>query len=258
MEVKKFNASLKVQLQQALTLPQFPLSAKYDIEWANENEMGPSAIWLAEFLMEKMHLEKGMKVLDLGCGKAMSSIFLAGEFGVRVWATDLWISAEDNAARIAEQGFAEQITPVHAECHNLPYEYEFFDAIVSLDSYHYYGTDEMYLNYITRYLKKGGQIGIVVPSVIEEFNGRIPEHLLPYWEPYLFTHHSEGWWKALWERSWKVDVAVADYMPDGYGNWLKWDKTLKETGVLQRGGNVEMLEADGGNFTFARVIAAKK
>ena len=40
-----------------------------------------------------MPIEPGMKVLDLGCGKAMSSIFLAREFRVSVWATDLWIPA---------------------------------------------------------------------------------------------------------------------------------------------------------------------
>ena len=29
-----------------------------------------------------------MRVLDLGCGRAMSSIFLRREFGVQVWATE--------------------------------------------------------------------------------------------------------------------------------------------------------------------------
>jgi hypothetical protein len=32
-------------------------------------------------------------VLDLGCGRASSSIFLRREFGVQVWAADLWFSA---------------------------------------------------------------------------------------------------------------------------------------------------------------------
>jgi cyclopropane fatty-acyl-phospholipid synthase-like methyltransferase len=37
-----------------------------------------------------------MRVLDLGCGRAMSSIFLRRQFGVQVWATDLWFSASEN------------------------------------------------------------------------------------------------------------------------------------------------------------------
>ena len=43
-------------------------------------------------------IEPGTRVLDLGCGRAMTSIFLAREFGAEVWATDLWIAAEDNEA----------------------------------------------------------------------------------------------------------------------------------------------------------------
>ncbi|MEZ5227484.1 MAG: hypothetical protein R2710_12635 [Acidimicrobiales bacterium] len=46
--------------------------------------MGPNALWLTEALTEVMTIEPGMKVLDLGCGKAMSSIFLAKEFGAQV------------------------------------------------------------------------------------------------------------------------------------------------------------------------------
>ena len=85
---------------------------------------------------------------------------------------------------------------------------------------------------IKNYLKIDGQVGIVVPSVYKEFEGEISEHLRPYWEPYLFTHHSADWWKAIWERSWAVDVKTSDYIPDGYENWLKWDKTLKEAGIF--------------------------
>jgi cyclopropane fatty-acyl-phospholipid synthase-like methyltransferase len=48
---------------------------------------------LTEALSQVMTLEPGMRVLDMGCGRAVSSIFLAKEFGLQVWATDLWIAA---------------------------------------------------------------------------------------------------------------------------------------------------------------------
>jgi len=38
---------------------------------------------------------------------------------------------------------------------------EFFDAIISIDSFMYYGTDDLYLSYLARFLKPGGKIGIV-------------------------------------------------------------------------------------------------
>lgn len=248
----------KEQLQKLLTLEQFPRSAKYDIEWLNENEMGPTSTWLAEFLLEKIELKPGMKVLDLGCGKALSSIFIAKEFDVQVWATDLWIKPTDNNKRIKECGVEDLVYPIYADAHQLPFADEFFDVIISLDAYHYFGTAEMYLESLIRYLKPGGQIGIVVPGVHKEFDSKIPDKLKKYWEPYLFTHHTPKWWKELWERSEKVNVEIADAMPNGYENWLKWDKTLKEAGILKRSGDVEMLEADGGNFTFTRVIANRR
>jgi len=58
--------------------------------------MGPNSLWLTEWLCEAIDLKPNMRVLDLGCGKAISSVFLAKEFGVQVWAYDLWIKATDN------------------------------------------------------------------------------------------------------------------------------------------------------------------
>ncbi len=43
--------------------------------------MGPNVLWLTEALSQVMELKRGMRVLDMGCGKAVSSIFLAREFG---------------------------------------------------------------------------------------------------------------------------------------------------------------------------------
>ncbi|MDH3754902.1 MAG: methyltransferase domain-containing protein, partial [Acidimicrobiia bacterium] len=95
-----------------------------------KNQMGPNALWLTESLTEVMTIEPGMSVLDLGCGSAMSSIFLAKEFGARVWATDLWVAAADNQQRIVEAGVGDLVTPIHAEAHTLPFATDFFDAIV--------------------------------------------------------------------------------------------------------------------------------
>jgi cyclopropane fatty-acyl-phospholipid synthase-like methyltransferase len=223
-----------------------------------ENEMGPTSLWLMEYLVENIKLEKGMRVLDLGCGKAVSSIFLAREFGVNVIAADLWIDATENVKRIKEKGMEKEILPINLEAHNIPFAKECFDAILSVDSYQYYGTNELYLDFISQYLKPCGQIGIVVPAVKKEFDDKIPEQLKPYWEPDMYTHHTIEWWRKLWGHSEGIEIEVADEMPNGYSNWLLWDKTLKETGVLKRSGDVELLEASEENFTFMRIIGRKK
>jgi cyclopropane fatty-acyl-phospholipid synthase-like methyltransferase len=245
-------------LQEKLTLNQFPLSAEYDLKWVIENEMGPSSLWLMEFLLEEIRLEKGMRVLDLGCGKAMSSIFLAKEFDVQIIAADLWINATENMKRIKEKNIETNVFPINAEAHNLPFADECFDVIVSVDSYHYYGTSDLYLDNILRYLKPSGQIGIVIPSVKKELGEEIPEKLKPYWESDMYCFHTIDWWKKHWSHNEKIDIEIADTMPNGYENWLLWDKTLKGFNVLKRSGDVELLEADNGNFTFARIIGKKK
>ena len=50
--------------------------------------------------------------------------------------------------------------PIHADARSLPFAADFFDAVVSIDFLVYYGTDDLYLNYLTRFVKPGGQMGI--------------------------------------------------------------------------------------------------
>lgn len=71
--------------------------------------MGPNALWLTEWLCESMVFTPGMRVLDMGCDRAMSPIFLAKEFGVQVWANDPWVSASDNWQRIREAGVDDEL-----------------------------------------------------------------------------------------------------------------------------------------------------
>ena len=129
--------------------PHFPRAAKYHPDWiAASASGGANSLWLTEWLANGLRLQPGMRVLDLGCGLAASSIFLHREFGVEVWATDLWFSASDNQKRIrdaAARTACAQSTPTRVRCHSRT---EFFDAIVSIDSFFYYGTDDLYLNYL--------------------------------------------------------------------------------------------------------------
>jgi cyclopropane fatty-acyl-phospholipid synthase-like methyltransferase len=103
---------------------------------------------MTERLTAAMDLRPGMRVLDLGCGRAASSIFLRREFGVHVWAADLWFSVFENIQRIRDAGVEDAVFPIHADARSLPFAAEFFDAITCIDSFVYYGTDDLYLNYL--------------------------------------------------------------------------------------------------------------
>ena len=75
----------------------FPKASAYHPDWVKASVSGgANALWLTEWLSGAMDLRPGMRVLDLGCGRAASSVFLHREFGVQVWATDLWFAATEN------------------------------------------------------------------------------------------------------------------------------------------------------------------
>lgn len=235
----------------------FPRASKYDPEWMKTNMMGPNSIYLLERLADWMNLKPGMKILDLGCGRAISSIFLAKEFGVQVWATDLWISATDNYKRFIEAGVSEQVFPIHAEAHNLPYADGFFDAVISIDAYHYFGTEENYIDtHCARLLKPAGEIGIVVPGLTRELkNGEIPRGLEPFWEEDYNTFHDHKWWASLWNKSNLINLVHSECMQDGKKIWYE---SIWQQGIHGSDSDRKFLEADKTDMLTMVMVTGKK
>ena len=88
-----------------LSNPRFPRASKYHPDWVIANASGgANALQLADWLSQAVEIRPEMRVLDLGCGKASTSIFFAREFGCQVYACDLWFSASDNQKRIVDAG----------------------------------------------------------------------------------------------------------------------------------------------------------
>jgi cyclopropane fatty-acyl-phospholipid synthase-like methyltransferase len=233
----------------------FPRSSQYNWDWVHEGSMGSHALWMAEWLTERMELRPGMRVLDLGCGKAKSSVFLAREFGVEVWATDLWIAATENWQRIRDAGLEKQVYPIHADARALPFAAEFFDAITAIDCYSYFGTDDLYLNYLAQFVKPGGQIGIAGAGLVEEITGPVPEHLREMWSQDFWCVHSAGWWRQHWERTGLLDIEVADRMTDGWNLWSHWQRAAWPDNTTE----IAAVEADAGRYlTYIRAVARRR
>jgi cyclopropane fatty-acyl-phospholipid synthase-like methyltransferase len=196
-----------------------------------------------------------MRVLDLGCGRAVSSIFLHREFGVRVWAADLWFSADENARRVRDAGVENGVFPIHSDARSLPFAAEFFDAVVSIDSFFYYGTDDLYLNYLARFVKPGGQLGFAGAGLQKEIEGPIPEHLRAWWTQDLWCLHSAAWWRRHWERTGIVEIEISEAMPDGGQLWLDWHRKNWPDNVAE----IEALEADSGAYIgYCRQVARRR
>jgi cyclopropane fatty-acyl-phospholipid synthase-like methyltransferase len=210
---------------------------------------------MTEWLAGVLDLRPGMRVLDLGCGRAMSSIFLHKEFGLQVWATDLWFSVNENLQRIRDAGLQDGVFPIHADARSLPFAIEFFDAIISIDSFIYYGTDDLYLNYLARFVKPGGQIAIAGAGLMEEFNGIVPDHLRAWWTNDLWCLHSAPWWKTHWQRTGIMDIEVADTLPDGWRLWKDWHLAIAPDNAKE----IQALEVDRGRYLgYVRLVGRRK
>jgi SAM-dependent methyltransferase len=236
--------------------PDYPRTSTYDPAWVWDNGMGWPVLWATEALAEKMQLRPGMRVLDLGCGKAMSSIFLAKEYGVQVWAVDLWISATDNACRIREMGLDDLVFPLHADAHALPFAEDFFDAILSIGSYHYFGTDDCYLPGFIRLVKPGGQFGMCSPGLTAEFGRDVPPHLREEYAKEWYAFHSPDWWRWHWEKTGLVDIEVADLVPGGWDLWMQYEQVAMQ--MLNREPYQPLIQDKGRYIGFPWLVARRK
>jgi hypothetical protein len=178
---------------------------------------------------------------------------------VQVWATDLWIPATENAKRISEAGISERVFPIHANARELPYAEGFFDAITCIDAYIYFGTDDLYLDYLVKFVRPGGQIGIVVPGFMQELDGPLPEHLKPFWAQECWSWHTADWWRNLWQRTGLVRVEDAHSMVDGWRLYLQWKRALSDAGANRWPHDIAVLEADAGRYIgFIRMMGRRQ
>ena len=216
----------------------------FDDDFMSENMMGPNSVRVLEEMVEDLHLEEGMRVLDLGCGKGLTSIYLARKFGVTVYATDLWIPATENYRRFKEQGLEDRIIPIHADAHDLPYADEFFDCIISVDSFHYFGYEKEYLDeHLAPLLKKGGKIIVGVPGLQNEFVNEVPEEMKPYYK-LEYHFHTCSWWKDLWSKSdivGNIECRDLSCHEQAWKDWLKCDNEYAKQ-------DIDMMKAEGGKY----------
>jgi cyclopropane fatty-acyl-phospholipid synthase-like methyltransferase len=193
----------------------FPLSAQYDKNWIKKNSLGENVLYNLECLCEVMCFKEGMRVLDLGCGKVLSGIFLSKEFSVEVWAVDQYISPSENYERISEMNCEKSVFPLKLNARELPFTPNFFDAIVVVDSYMYFGTDERFTPYLCQFLKPGGCIGIVDICFSKEINylAELPEYLREHYQDKWYFVHSLEWWVKLWKKTGHLKIQTAEIVP---------------------------------------------
>ena len=233
-------------------------SEKYNNPALQAKIMGPNPVKLEEELLLDHRIPEGAVVCDLGSGQGLTSVFLAKEYGFTVYAADLWSDPEENRRFFDEMGLSrEQIIPVKADAADLPFEKEFFDAVVSTDSYNYFGRDPRYLDEkLLPFVKSGGYLYIAIPGMKKDLHDALPPELLLSWTPEQLDYlHDADYWRKITGNCRAAEVLSVQEMESNEEVWADWLKQENEYAV----GDRKAMEAGGGKYlNFIAIVLRKK
>ena len=233
-------------------------SEKYNTPELQSKIMGPNPVKLEEELLLDHKIPQGSVVCDLGSGQGLTSVFLAKEYGFTVYAADLWSDPEENRKFFDEMGLSrDRIIPVKADALDLPFEKDFFDAVVSTDSYNYFGRDEHYLDdKLLPFVKSGGYVYIAIPGMKKDCHDNLPQELLLSWTPEQLDYmHDVEYWSRTVGKSKCSEVISVTEMESNEEVWADWLKQENEYAV----GDRKSMEAGGGKYlNFIKIVLKKK
>ncbi|GKX61028.1 SAM-dependent methyltransferase [Leminorella grimontii] len=221
-----------------------PFTDGYDKAFLLDTMMGPNAMRIAEEMANRLPITSGMRILDLGCGKGISSIMLAEKYDVTVFAADLWISPTENAERFAGLGLDTKIFPLLVDAtKETPFAHEYFDMIVSVDAYQYFGGNDEMLAKLLPFVKKGGLISVAVPGFIGDYSeGNLPEVVKPFWTPDWYFYSCD-WWRTLWEKETGIELIELREMDSCQQSWDEFMECEMAQEMM-----VPIMEAGAGDY----------
>lgn len=207
----------------------FPRSSRYAPEWVLSLNRGPHPLWQLEDLLPDLRLRPGDRVLDLGCGKGATSVFLVHELDVDVVATDWWVGEAEINSVVEAAGVRDRVDVVQADVRHLPFGADEFDAIVSIDAFEYFGTDVHLLPGLLRVLRPGGTMAMTTPALsIDPYVQAPPAQVAAVagWEAAAW--HAPQWWKRHWELTGLVAAVRARMQPGSREDWILWARAAGE------------------------------
>ena len=233
-------------------------SKKYETPELMAKIMGPNPIKLEEELLSDNKIPAGSVVCDLGSGQGLTSVFMAKEYGFTVYAADLWSDPAENSVFFEKMGInSGEVIPVKADAENLPFEKSFFDAVVSIDSYNYFGRDPKYLDEkLLPFVKNGGLIYIAIPGMKKDCHENLPKELLLSWTPEQLEYmHDADYWRKMVSLSVGAEVISVNEMESNDEVWADWLKQENEYAV----GDRKSMEAGCGKYlNFISIILRKR
>lgn len=144
-----------------------------------------------ESICKKFELKKGMKVLDVGCGKGfMLYDFIQTVSGLEVKGVDI----SDYAIKNSLEEVKEHLSV--ASCTNLPFSDQYFDLVICIDVLQNLtiANCKKAIQEITR-VSKGIEF-----IMLESFNNKLEKKNLEIWETTIVTSMSTLEWKSLFKE----------------------------------------------------------
>ncbi|MCL5037620.1 MAG: class I SAM-dependent methyltransferase [Chloroflexi bacterium] len=238
---------------------EYTKSQKYNTPELLAKIMGPNPFKLQEEMLLNHKIPAGSFVCDLGSGQGLTSVMLVKDYGFTVYAADLWSDPQENRKFFDEMGLThEQIIPVKTDADTLPFEKEIFDAIVSTDSYNFWGRDPEYLDTkLLPFVKSGGYLYICVPGMKKDCHDNLPKELLLSWTPEQLAYLRDiTYWTEILNSSRDAEV-ISIYEMKGNNDelWADWLRQENEVAVNDR----KTIEAGGGKYlNFIAFVLRKK
>lgn len=224
---------------------EFPKTNHFDIDIVRSKIMGPNTCKLTEELMEGAGIARGSVVLDLGSGSGISSVMLAREYGLVTYAADLWSDPSENMRFFESQGLTNrEAIPVKADATQLPFAHGFFDAVVCVDSYNYYGRDPEFLgNCLLPFVKPGGQLHLAISGMVRDCHDNPPACLRTAWTAEQLEYiHDMDYWRKMISCTPGVEIVDMHEMACNDEAWADWiecdndyargDRAAVEAGAL--------------------------
>lgn len=236
----------------------YPLSEKYSTPELMAKMMGPNPLKLQEEMLTGHKIPANSIVCDLGSGQGITSVFTVKEYGFTVYAADLWSDPEVNRQFFREMGLSDtEIIPVKADANALPFEKEFFDAVISTDSYNFFGLDPEFLDAkLLPFVKEGGYIYITVPGMKKDCHDNLPPELLLSWTPEQMSYlHDADYWRNIVSHSRDCEIIEVSQMESNEEVWADWLKQEKRYAISDR----KSMEAGAGKYlNFVKIVLRKK
>ena len=250
---------------------QYNKSLKYtDYDTIYEQCSGPGGLQLAEFMAEKMGIEPGKKMLDIGSNRGYQTCFLVKEYGVFAVGIDPWDDRTEGNPMVdhlqknsVEWGVENSVLGIKIgvpETNFAPDSFDYAYSTTALEMVRVSQGIEGYekcLKEIYRVLKPGGIFGMGEPMHLEV---EIPPDLEPY------VSQDEYSWKecfrSLSETKEQVtasgfEIMEAEYAPDARQWWMSYSKHDPFCKKDPKG-DPKTLEVDNGRWVSFGYIICKK